>query len=249
MTGGAVDITADLVQRLQKVRALTESSVPGEAAAAAAKLQEILLKYNLEMEDIEEESPEADDRYVKEELELAATSGNMINWRRILLSGIARSLMCAAFGYKGTPKMVIVGQKHNIEIVRHFYDYLSSEISRLADATWQKARSRTLEHGRSWKSSFYNGAVDIVVQRLEEKYQQVSRRNSETRALVLRNERELDDAVGNLIGRVRRNTVRQRHSEAGYSRGARAGKRVSLDDPVRGGGASGRLRGSRRRRR
>ena len=59
MTGGAVDITADLVQRLQKVRALTESSVPGEAAAAAAKLQEILLKYNLEMEDIEDDSPRA----------------------------------------------------------------------------------------------------------------------------------------------------------------------------------------------
>ena len=236
MTGGAVDITADLVQRLQKVRALTESSVPGEAAAAAAKLQEILLKYNLEMEDIEEESPAPDDRYVKEELDLGATSGNMINWRRILLSGIARALMCAAFGYKGTPRMVIVGQTHNIVMVRHFYDYLSSEIARLADATWEKARRRTREHGRSWKSSFYNGAVDVVVQRLGEKYRQVSERDRHTKALVLRNERELDDAVGNLIGRVRKNTVRQRYSEAGYSRGARAGKRVSLDRPVRGGG-------------
>ena len=138
MTSGAVDITADLIQRLQKVRALTDSSVPGEAAAAAAKLQEILLKYNLEMEDIEEDSPVPDDKYVKEELELGVTSGNMINWRRILLSGIARSLMCAAFGYQGTRQMVIVGQRHNIEMSRHFYDYLSSEIDRLADATWHE---------------------------------------------------------------------------------------------------------------
>ena len=154
--------------------------------------------------------------------------------------------MCAAFGYKGTPRMVIVGQTHNIVMVRHFYDYLSLEISRLADVTWEKARSRTREHARSWKSSFYNGAVDIVVQRLEEKYQQVSKQDSHTQALVLRNERDLDDAVGNLIGRVRKNTVRQRHSEAGYSRGARAGKRVNLDRPVRGG-RTGRIRGSRRR--
>lgn len=240
----ATEITGDLIQRLQKVRALTESSVPGEAAAAAAKLQEILLKYNLEMEDIEEDSPEADDRYVKEELELGATSGNMINWRRILLSGIARSLMCAAFGYQGTPKMVIVGQKHNIEIVRHFYDYLSYEISRLADVTWEKAKGRTREHGRSWKSSFYNGAVDVVVQRLEEKYQQVSKQDSHTQALVLKNERDLDDAVGNLIGRVRKSAVRQRHSKAGYSRGARAGKRFNLDRPVRGDGGANRLRNS-----
>lgn len=246
MTGSTVDITTDLIQRLQKVRALTESSVPGEAAAAAAKLQEILLKYNLEMDDIEDDSPASDDRYVKEELELGTTSGNMINWRRILLSGVARSLMCAAFGYQGTRKMVIVGQRHNIEIVRHFYDYLSSEISRLADATWIKVRNRTREHARSWKSSFYNGAVDIVVQRLEEKYQQVSNRDSHTQALVLRNERDLDDAVGNLIGRVRKNTVRQRYSEAGYSNGARVGKRVSLDHPVRGNGRTSRLRRSRR---
>lgn len=244
MTSGAVDITADLIQRLQKVRALTDSSVPGEAAAAAAKLQEILLKYNLEMEDIEEDSPVPDDKYVREELELGVTSGNMINWRRILLSGIARSLMCAAFGYQGTRQMVIVGQRHNIEMSRHFYDYLSSEIDRLADATWMKARYRSREHARSWKSSFYNGAVDIVVQRLEEKYQQVSKQDSHTQALVLKNERDLDDAVGNLIGRVRKNTVRQRHSKAGYNRGVRAGKRVNLDRPVDGDGRANRLRGS-----
>ena len=244
MTNCAVDITTDLIQRLQKVRALTDSSVPGEAAAAAAKLQEILLKYNLEMEDIEEDSPVSDDKYVKEELELGVTSGNMINWRRILLSGIARSLMCAAFGYQGTRQMVIVGQRHNIEMSRHFYDYLSSEIDRLADVMWEKARYRSREHARSWKSSFYNGAVDIVVQRLEEKYQQVSKQDSHTQALVLKNERDLDDAVGNLIGRVRKNTVRQRHSKAGYSRGVRAGKRVNLDRPVDGDGGSNRLRGS-----
>ncbi len=242
-TTSATEITGDLIQRLQKVRALTESSAPGEAAAAAAKLQEILLKYNLDMEDIEEDSPEVDDRYVREDLELGATSGNMINWRRILLSGIARSLMCAAFGYQGTPKMVIVGQKHNIEIVRHFYDYLSYEISRLADVTWERARGRTREHGRSWKSSFYNGAVDVVVQRLEEKYKQVSRQDSQTRALALRSEQDLNDAVGNLIGRVGKNTVRQRHSKSGYSRGARAGKKFNLDRPVGGGGAN-RLRNS-----
>jgi hypothetical protein len=244
MTSSAVGITADLIQRLQKVRALTDSSVPGEAAAAAAKLQEILLKYNLEMEDIEEDSPVPDDKYVKEELELGVTSGNMINWRRILLSGIARSLMCAAFGYQGTRQMVIVGQRHNIEMSRHFYDYLSSEIDRLADATWMKARNRSREHARSWKSSFYNGAVDIVVQRLEEKYQQVSKQDSHTQALVLKNERDLDDAVGNLIGRVRKNTVRQRHSKAGYNRGVRAGKRVNLDRPVDRDGRANRLRGS-----
>ena len=168
----------------------------------------------------------------------------MINWRRILLSGIARSLMCAAFGYQGTPKMVIVGQKHNIEIVRHFYDYLSYEISRLADTTWEKARRKTREHGRSWKSSFYNGAVDVVVQRLEEKYQQVSQQDNHTRALALRSEQDLDDAVWKMIGRVRKNTVRQRYSKSGYNRGARVGKKFNLDRPITGDRRSSRLRGS-----
>ncbi len=244
MKDGAVDIASDLIQRLQKIRALTDSSVPGEAAAAAAKLQEILLKHNLEMEDIEEDSSEALDKYVKEDLELGVTSGGMINWRRILLSGIARSLMCAAFGYKGASKMVVVGHKSNIEVVGHFYEYLSWEISRLADAAWMKNKSRASENARSWKNSFYNGAVDIVVQRLQEKYQQVSRQDSRSHALALRNERALDEAVANLVGRVRKNSVRQRHSDAGYSRGARAGKRVNLDKPVRGKGGRNRLSGS-----
>ena len=244
MKEGAVDITSDLIQRLQKIRALTESSVPGEAAAAAAKLQEILLKYNLDMEDIEEDSSNALDKYVREDLELGVSSGGMINWRRILLSGIARSLMCAAFGYKGASRMVVVGHKRNIEMVGHFYGYLSWEISRLADIAWEKARSRSSENARSWKNSFYNGAVDIVVRRLQEKYQQVSRQDKRSQALVLRNERDLGEAVENLVGRVRKNSVRQRHSDAGYSRGARAGKRVNLNKPVRGKRNDNRLRGS-----
>ena len=244
MRDATVDITSDLIQRLQKIRALTESSVPGEAAAAAAKLQEILLKYNLEMEDIEEERSEALDKYVKEDLELGVSSGGMINWRRILLSGIARSLMCAAFGYKGASKMVVVGHKRNIEMVGHFYAYLSWEISRLADVTWEKTRSSSSENARSWKNSFYNGAVDIIVQRLQEKYQQVSLQDSRSHALVLKNERDLDEAVVNLVGRVRKNSVRQRHSDSGYSRGTRAGKRVNLDNPVRGKRSGNRLRGS-----
>ena len=164
------------------------------------------------------------DKYLKEEIDLGVKSVNMINWRRILLSGIAQSLMCAAFGYQGTPRMAIVGQKHNIEIVRHFYDYLSSEILRLSDVKWKEAQSRTRDHARSWKNSFYTGAVEIVVERLEKKYRQVSRQTSHTQALVLKNEQELDDAVGNLIGRTRRNPIRQRHSKSGYSRGVRAGE-------------------------
>ena len=244
MREGAVDITTDLIQRLQKVKALTESSVPGEAAAAAAKLQEILLKYNLEMDDIEEDSQSRADRYVREDLELGATSSNMINWRRILLSGVARSLMCAAFGYRGASRMVIVGHKRNIEMVGYFYDYLSGEIARLADATWEKARSSSSENARSWKNSFYNGAVDIVVRRLEEKYQQVSRQDSRAFALVLKNERDLDEAVSNLVGKVRKSSVRQRRSDEGYSRGARAGKAVNLDRQVRGKESGNRLRGS-----
>ena len=81
---GSAEVASELAQRLRKVRALTESSVPGEAAAAAAKLQEILLKHNLEMEDIEDDSSSLDDRYVKESLELGESFGGMINWRRIL---------------------------------------------------------------------------------------------------------------------------------------------------------------------
>ena len=238
---GSAEVASELAQRLRKVRALTESSVPGEAAAAAAKLQEILLKHNLEMEDIEDDSSHVDDRYVKEPLELGESFGGMINWRRILISGVARSLMCAAFSYKGTRDMVIVGQKHNIEMTRHFYDYLSGEIARLADVKWEEARASSRESARSWKSSFYNGAVDIVVKRLHRKYQQVSQESERSQALVLKNERDLDGAVANLVGRVGRSKVYQKRSRAGYSRGAQTAKGIRLDRPVSGGAKSRRL--------
>ena len=120
--------------------------------------------------------------------------------------------MCAAFSYKGTRDMVIVGQKHNIEMTRHFYDYLSGEIARLADVKWEEARASSRERARSWKSSFYNGAVDIVVKRLHRKYQQVSQESERSQALVLKNERDLDGAVASLVGRVGRSKVYQKRS-------------------------------------
>jgi len=108
-----------ILDKIKKLLALSTSSNPNEAASAAAKAQALLAQYNLELSQVEAHGGEASD-YGQQDVAV----GGVSRWRKTLMLVLARPNFCAVVSYKGTERVSIVGEPHNLEAVKYLYKYL-----------------------------------------------------------------------------------------------------------------------------
>lgn len=240
--------TADLhriVDRVKKLLALSTSANPHEAALAAAKAQEILFRHNLSLAMVEAELAEGPGAgYVKDRFD----SGGWMDWRRRLIAAIARNNFCRGVSYQGTRDVGIVGEPHNVLVVKHLYAFLVRELMRLAEIEVAGQPVLTEDESRAWKRSFYQGAVRTIAQRLAEQRQRdiaaAAQGAPGAMALVVRKDQELDDAYRQHFpdapppppesppaDQPRRKPRRPRSTD-GYRAGLRAGQTIPLNLPL-----------------
>ncbi len=179
-----------VVERIKKLLALTTSQNPNEAALAASKAQELLFRHNLSMAMVEAATEGGNPAYVADRFD----SGGWMHWRRRLLAAVARNNFCRGVSYQGTREVGIVGEPHNVTVVKHLYAFLVRDILRLADLLVKSERTLDEEESRAWKRSFYLGAVRTIAQRLVEQRQRDIAADGQAAALVVRKDQELDEA-------------------------------------------------------
>lgn len=234
-----------VVERIKKLLALTASRNPNEAALAASKAQELLFRHNLSMAMVEAATEGGDSAYVADRFD----SGGWMHWRRRLLAAVARNNFCRGVSYQGTREVGIVGEPHNVTVVKHLYAFLVRDIIRLADIGVKSERTLDEEEQRAWKRSFYLGAVRIVAQRMAEQHQRDIAADAQSAALVVRKDQELDEAYKeffpNLGGDADDDTAevipppkdrgpsRPRRAD-GYRAGLIAGRTIPLNLPLEG---------------
>lgn len=219
-----------IIERIQKLLALSTSSNPHEAALAAAKAQALLFRHNLSMATVQAGmSGSGGSPYVVDRYDL----GGSTNWRRMLLGAVARNNFCRAVWYRGTRDVGIVGEPHNIAAVQYLYEFLMREIRRLADRAWEEGGyARRGERERTWKRSFYFGAVQTVSERLAAQREADARADTASLALTVVKDRELDEAYRQhfgAAGKARKAVVR---STTGYAAGVRAARKIALNRPL-----------------
>lgn len=122
-------------RKLIKALKLQESAIKlgneKEAAAAAAAVQRILFKYNLDINDL--------DLTEKEESKLIEDNGLSVSryksiggkWEKKLLSVLAENNLCTAFWYSRTNKATVIGRKGNVKVVVWLYEVLSARFVEL----------------------------------------------------------------------------------------------------------------------
>lgn len=238
--GGTLPADLDrIVDRVKKLLALSSSQNPHEAALAAAKAQELLFKHNLSLAMVEAELPGGrHSRYINDRFD----SGGWMDWRRRLLAAVARNNFCRGVSYEGTRDVGIVGEPHNVLVVKHLYAFLVRELMRLADAAAAEQPDLDAENARAWKRSFFLGAVRTIAQRLAAQRQRDAAADPQSTALVLRKGQELDEAYRQHFPNLRRegdeeDAPRPRptgkpRSTDGYRAGVRAGKTIPLNLPI-----------------
>lgn len=191
----------------------------GEAAASAAKAQELMDRYNIEAAFALDSGPDESVR------DFASIDGGELDstkrlevWRAILSRGIASLHGCFTFrAHRGLgASLEIVGKPSDVEQVRYLYGWLSRAIVGLVN-----------DHGRGlgpvWRREFCEGAAGEIVARLNANREATivrerQERGADAHALALVNRalvRTEDASASKLIA------YREHHLRAGGARYAR----------------------------
>ena len=119
-----------ITTKLTQIRALAErAGTLAEAEVAAAKLTDLLTRYNLTLADLDAHAEKAGRRVQSEDLDYQKSANK---WHGSLLHVLARAHMCRAVSHPWKNSVTVVGHAHNLIVVRELYLWLVDEIDRLA---------------------------------------------------------------------------------------------------------------------
>lgn len=159
-----VTMNTKIMERARKLLALSQrGGTPQEAEAAALQLQKLLLRHNLEIQQINEEPV-----YDAYEFTLSKTPSTM-KWERLLFAMLANCHMCRGFFEPRNNSMIIIGRKDNIEMVHYLFKFLRPLVEHHA-----KMNSRHIpkEFKYRYEKSYRHGMIVGIQERLEEQLKQ-----------------------------------------------------------------------------
>jgi hypothetical protein len=184
-TGGTPTAPESVLVRIQKLLNLAAKNTSAEeAASAAAKAQELLEQWNLNVSTVEN-AASADGRR-----EDAKVTGGFYKWQRWLWCSVAELHFCLYWTqeywdknqrthekcWDGSSKKGayrkrhrLVGRVVNVKATEHLAKYLENAIEELVKARTQGARSQAFSN---WASSYRLGAATKLVERLEDRRRQ-----------------------------------------------------------------------------
>jgi hypothetical protein len=161
-----------IVNKIKKLLALSTSSNEHEAALASQRANELLIKHNLSLTEIQG----ADDI-----VEFETTPVSRIpSWKEILFSNIADYYFCRLF--RTTEKnnkhaFLLIGKQTNIEIAKQMFEYLAATIDKMA-------KKQTYFKGRTSLNSYRHGIVSTLIRRFEEMKKQAMEKGIKSQTLT-----------------------------------------------------------------
>lgn len=253
-----------ILSKLKKLQRLYEGAKAinseAEAANAAAKIQNLLTQYNLSMADLDAVADNEQATNVVEE-KLGDSWSRKCGgfWDQFLLYGICKYNFCYAIVSRRREcrvnrngkevcemrqKYVVIGEPHNIEVVKWLFDVLASQLYCLALKRYEEYRNDDSQalmrvftgekrmHRGTFLRSYLAGAAKGVQNRLKEERDRELQAQVQVNALVLRTDQKLNDYVAENYKNLR--SARPGHigSSHAMSMGFEDGRKVNI---TRGG--------------
>lgn len=227
----------EIKQRLQKLMTFEEGAMKigsqAEAENAAARIQEILLKYNLERSDIENGQKL---NYVQREYWVknyqSKTDGKFI---QRLFSTIARYNLSTILisNMRGTgieyKKILLFGTSDNLDIIEYLIDQLVPKIKQMKAKAWGDY------HGHEKKNTFTRGYYQGVVWGIDDKLKsELDKYKQEptTNALILHRTAEAQEYMHSLFPNTRTEKRSRLSGWGGTEMGLRDGKNMSINKGI-----------------
>jgi hypothetical protein len=154
-------IDSSIIEKTQKLRAITEQrgATEDEAIAAEQRMFSLLAKYNLEMSQIPEGEPTRPDTRI--ESESAARPWSV--WKQCLYAGVAKLNFSECFTWRRN--IVIVGTRANRIATLVMASYLIETVERLAH---KEAKEVPGDERRRFRHSYVEGCAIRICERLEQ---------------------------------------------------------------------------------
>lgn len=163
----------DIIEKVKKLHRLAscDGATPDESALAAARAQEIIDRYKLNVDDLNDDTDmDVDEEIEESDIPLDEFVHNWLvtPWAFRLANIVCRFNQCQVIGCTRNQNngktypirtMKIVGRSSDVSIVRYLYGYLKGEVFRLDKANYIGKEPK-------WRRAFCIGVVDTIYEKL-----------------------------------------------------------------------------------
>ncbi len=225
-------IDSNIIEKIQKLRAITEQrgATEDEAIAAEQHMFRMLAKYNLEISQIPDGEPAKPDTRIESE---SAERPSSV-WKQYLYSGVANLNFSECLTWRH--HIIIVGTRANRIATLEMASYLIQTVERLAN---KEAAEVPGDERRRFRHSYAEGCATRIYERLEQMRleAQAGRMKAEDSNslmpaladLYLASKTRVDDFITDNFGRIYHRThYASGGHNGGYITGYNAGENVGL---------------------
>lgn len=211
-----------------------------EAMVAMAKVQEMLAKYNLDIEAVRSHDEKSKQTLIKdqEDLTLVKTEGK---WVKLLYQVISTHNLCQIiYSDRGKLRYTvwILGEPHNIELVKFLCEILQPKLRKMARTSWAEySRGYGESKKNAYIRAYLQGAVLGIDYKLRDEKKNVYQSQPQYQALVRVKGVELENFVNQSFPNLKigRGTS-QLSSSDGTQHGIRDGRNINLQKPISNSG-------------
>lgn len=215
--------TADIMERIRRLLALSKSPNEHEAASAAAAAAAMMDEHKLDQAEIELAGGDPELEAVEDTI-LYGDFMERKTWKIVIVQGVCILNECKPYI---TPRNVrIVGRTSSIQTVDYTVKYLWNAAKEICDREYRSVRLRP-QSQQVWKSSFLAGCANRLYARLNELH--AAKNPTDCQALVL--VRKHDQEVADVFDRLNThdaNLKRQKVSTTAYRAGTAAANTIGL---------------------
>ena len=210
-----------VIEKIQKLLALSQSSNEHEAALALAQAELLLERHRLEMTEIEMMGGERES-IVQDEEAIFDTLEPLSGWESRLANGIAMIHGSVVIRI-GESTLKVIGRESDILFIKYFINYITIELFRISAGSCSGK-------GKKYKDSWFLGAVDTIIYRLKEAKEEVQSNTTNKFAVVKLNNRyeEACDYMKELYKDIIYEKPKKPSRVDAYSEGAQAGHKIQL---------------------
>lgn len=160
-----------LINKIRKLFALSRSPNQAEAQAAVNKANDLLVKYNLSLNNIKKKNMAIKEISVKE-------NTTKSTWRIELLISLAKHNLCETLFYiDKNYEYTVIGRQPNAIIVKEMFQYLEKAIMRISK------EKMPINSNRNYREKFRQGMVHGIKDNLN-RQTLINNKNSDSKALI-----------------------------------------------------------------
>jgi hypothetical protein len=237
--GNKIMIDQKIINKLQKLLALSASDNENESALAMKKAEELMREHNLSVADVALDGSGAH----VDSAEVCGLTRTCQTWESSLGNFIAKTFNGRAIRTRNSDgwSFVFVAGQTDLIIITDLFERLRTTIKRMSQAYVNSAKAFTRIHDKSLHNSYRLGMINTIVQRLERLKQNTAPTDDRNAfgmtgtALMVIKDKAVDQRVSRLFPRLKTTTSRASRVDGNaYQQGMTDGNNVSLHQAVNG---------------